>query len=590
MEIHLSGNILDKVSHTCKIRFQYYSNYVNRALRCKICLKTFIAYDLGSQGAAERPKQSQPGGQKVLPNQSNVKSPFEQKELPKQGTSKMTASSAGFPPTQIGSPQSPEICRGKIAPVFVDIRTKQKDEKYENLMGGMREGAAMPKVDGESRKRSWKQTVESSVSDDTSVRVETNDVGVENRNNPPAGQGTGLDGYDARRSSQHWQHVSNNKGVIVDVNDLASPLKKAWSNRSAADSKPLKRASALQSAGESKPQLKEAVGGDDQKHAGVTRSCSNSAERINQNGMGLHEGDMQNNKSKIWTANKQARPPAGGAKIVELLADSVLEPDTVPDSNLPEGYDYPDRELHSRTKRFGVSNSFGGSKNPSSFSDDKGFEEIFCDFKEDRCMGKFQVHQVWALYGQNSTLPRTYALIKKIVPVPFKLHVAPLEACAGPHNAAQSACGTFKVNEEYQVYASSSFSHAVKAVCINRNRFEIYPRDGEIWALYKNWKKSGLDPDKFEYEIVEVFANTKDRIEVSFMVRVRGFKSVFRSPQKERSPPAFLEIKKDEFGIFSHQIPAFQLSGEKGGVLRGCWELDPASVPSSLLSYAPVRM
>ncbi|XP_060218035.1 uncharacterized protein LOC132645206 [Lycium barbarum] len=264
--------------HTCKIRFQYYSNYVNRALRCKICLKTFIAYDLGSQGAAETPKQSQPAGQKLLPNQSNVKSPFEQKELPKQGTSKMTASSAGFPPTQIGSPQSPEICRGKIAPVFVDIRTKQKDEKYEKLMGGMREGAAMPKVDGESRKRSWKQTVESSVSDDTSVRVETNDVGIENRNNPPAGQGTGLDGYDARRSSQHWQHVSNNKGVIVDVNDLASPLKKAWSNRSAGDSKPLKRASAHLSAGESKSQQKEAICGDDQKHVGVTRSCSNSME------------------------------------------------------------------------------------------------------------------------------------------------------------------------------------------------------------------------------------------------------------------------------------------------------------------------
>ncbi|KAM3378260.1 putative protein isoform X1 [Capsicum galapagoense] len=245
-----------------------------------------------------------------------------------------------------------------------------------------------------------------------------------------------------------------------------------------------------------------------------------------------------------------------------------------------------DRELHSRTNSFGLSSSFGNSKNLPTFSDDKGFEEIFCDFEMDRSMGKFQENQVWALYGQNSTLPKTYALVKKIVHDPFKLHVVLLESCAGPKNAAQSTCGTFKVqNEKHQVYAPSSFSHVVKAVSINKNRFEIYPREGEIWALYKSLKKSGLDPDKFEYEIVEVSEYSKDRIKVSSMVRVNGFKSVFRN-QRSKS----LEIQKDELWRFSHQIPAFQLTGEKGGVLRGCWELDPASVPCSLLSDAPVIM
>ncbi|KAJ8529443.1 hypothetical protein K7X08_036278 [Anisodus acutangulus] len=248
-----------------------------------------------------------------------------------------------------------------------------------------------------------------------------------------------------------------------------------------------------------------------------------------------------------------------------------------------------DRKLHSRTTSFVLSNSFGSSKKPSTSSDDKGFEEFFCDFKMDRSMGKFQVNQVWAVYGQNSTFPKTYALVKKIVPAPFKLHVVLLEACAGPNSAAQSVCGTFKVqNEKHQVYAPSSFSHVAKAVSINGNRFEIYPREGEIWALYKSLKKPGLDPDKFEYEIVEVIENSKDRIKVSSMVRVNGFKSVFRSPRKQRSNSVIFEIQKDGFWRFSHQIPAFQLSGEKGGVLRGCWELDPASVPCSLESGAPV--
>ncbi|TMW94454.1 hypothetical protein EJD97_010240 [Solanum chilense] len=239
-----------------------------------------------------------------------------------------------------------------------------------------------------------------------------------------------------------------------------------------------------------------------------------------------------------------------------------------------------DRELHSCRKSFGLSNSVGSSKKISTFSVDKGFEETFCDFEMDRSTGKFQVNQVWAIYGQNSTLPNTYALVKKIVPAPFKLHVVLLESCAGPKNAAQSVCGTFKVqNEKHQAYDPSSFSHVVKAISI-KNRFEIYPREGEIWALYKSLKKSGLDPDKFEYDIVEVIEYSKEWIKVSSLVRVDGLKSVFK---QQTSKSVTLEIQKDEFWRFSHQIPAFQLTGEKGGVLRGCWELDPAAVPCSLL-------
>ncbi|XP_016440899.2 uncharacterized protein LOC107766602 [Nicotiana tabacum] len=888
---------------SCKVRYQYYSNYVNSALRCQKCSKPFIAFDIGSQGVPPGPKWSQPAFQDV-PLKSNLNQSFVQKELPNQGTSKMTAGSAGFPPTRTGPQQGPEICRGKTAPVFEDMRTKRKDGKRT---GGMRGGAAMPKVDRKSRKRGRKQTVESSESSDTSTSVETEDVEIENGNNPPAGQGTGLDAYGARRSSRRRQNVSYNEGVSDDENDLASHLKKVRSN---------------QSAGDSKPQQKEDVGGDNQRHACATRPCSNSVERLNQNGLGCPERDVQTNNFKIGTVNGQAsRPPSGGTKNIELLVDSDSEPDAISDSNPAQVYDYPDPEFsdfdkhkaencfaidqiwacydtedgmprfyahirkvsspefnvifswleahpedqggrawvraelpvgcgkfkrgctdstsdrltfshqvqcemgkrglyavyprkgetwalfkdwdicwssdpknhrkykyeiveilsdyvgdvgvqvgyldkvtgfvslfqrtritlsgtffvkpnelykfshrvpsfkmtgteregvpagsfeldpaslpldpddiwypgkvkeesrtsnsqpveevlfavppgtrdksrtsenatislksgdlkginatdgesakvrksprgvnisektqnkmsslsaddnpstdfddncvkknchsspsipshlscqadeesHSHTKSFGLGNSSGSSKNPITLSDEKRFEEVFCDFTMDRSMEKFQVDQVWALYGQNSTLPKTYAQIKKIVPSPFKLHAVLLESSAGRKTAPQTVCGTFKVqNEKCQVFDPSSFSHVVKTVSNNRNRFEIYPREGEIWALYKNWKKSSLDPDKFEYEIVEVIENSKDRIKVSSMARVNGFKSVFRSLRKQKLNPAILEIKKDEFGRFSHQIPAFQLTGEKGGVLIGCWELDPASVPCSL--------
>ncbi|KAF3627596.1 hypothetical protein T459_11632 [Capsicum annuum] len=108
-----------------------------------------------------------------------------------------------------------------------------------------------------------------------------------------------------------------------------------------------------------------------------------------------------------------------------------------------------DTKLHSRTKSFDLSDTF---------------EEFFCDFKMDRCREMFEVNQVWAVYARNSTLPKTYALVKKIVSVPFKLHVVLLEVCAGPDNAAQSVCGTFEVeNEKYLVFGPISFSHVVKS-------------------------------------------------------------------------------------------------------------------------------
>ncbi|MCD7453890.1 hypothetical protein HAX54_022596 [Datura stramonium] len=460
--------------------------------------------------------------------------------------------------------------------------------------------------------------------------------------------------------------------VHNDENDLARPLKKAQSNESAGDSNPLKKAWAHQSAGDSIPQQKEAVGGDDQKHAGVTRSCSNSMEKLNRNGAGIPEGGVQNKNSKVGTANEKAsRLPSGGAKKVELTVDSDSESDTVPDSNLLEVYDYPDpefsafyklkaqncfaidqiwacydttdgmprfyahirkvynpefkvmfswleahpedqwgrawvkaelpvgcgkfrrgcteftsdrltfshqvqyemgkrddiwypgkvmedsraansepvenglpavplgtrdksrkamtslksedrihatdgessRELKSRTKSFGLSNSFGSSKKTSSFSDDKGFEEIFCDFEMDRSMGKFMKS---VLLGIMQGL--------KVLLV---------------------GCGPFKVQNENIKSMLLAHSPMWCKVSINRNRFEIYPREGDLGTMAKSLKKSGLDQDKFEYEIVEV-------------------------------------IEYSSIDVSLAHIPAFQLTGEKGGVLRGCWELDPATVPCYL--------
>jgi len=44
------------------------------------------------------------------------------------------------------------------------------------------------------------------------------------------------------------------------------------------------------------------------------------------------------------------------------------------------------------------------------------------------------------------------------------------------------------------------------------------------------------------------------------------------------------EDNKDEYPKFSHQIPCFHLTCEKGGKLRRCLELDPLSLPEEFLN------
>uniref|UniRef100_A0A7C9E752 J domain-containing protein n=1 Tax=Opuntia streptacantha TaxID=393608 RepID=A0A7C9E752_OPUST len=219
----------------------------------------------------------------------------------------------------------------------------------------------------------------------------------------------------------------------------------------------------------------------------------------------------------------------------------------------------------------------------------------FFYFDGTRSDDKFQVNQVWALYSDIDGLPKYYGLIKKIDPHPgFKLHIAWLEACYLARDMVlwkdkhmPISCGQFKVKggRGQQYTSSSSFSHQLQAGQTGRKGvFAIYPRKGEVWAIYKKWH-----PDmnssclkNCEYDIVEVLEENPFYVEVSFLERVHGFKSVFK-PQKSGDSSLTKEIPLVELLRFSHRIPSFRLTDEKDGSLRGYWELDPAALPAHIL-------
>ncbi|XP_062084612.1 uncharacterized protein LOC133790833 [Humulus lupulus] len=208
------------------------------------------------------------------------------------------------------------------------------------------------------------------------------------------------------------------------------------------------------------------------------------------------------------------------------------------------------------------------------------------DFTQQRSKGKFKCDQIWALRTDGYVFPKTYAQVKKIETTPeFRVHVALLELCSTLKGAIQPvSCGTFKVKSEgTRVFLLSSFSHCLNVKAIMK-KYEIYPRKGEIWAMYKNQHNELTPKLDGEYDIVEVMEEHGQNIQVAILIRVVGFKSMFKAPRIQRSKTGLLEILRDEMGKFSHQIPALQHTGEKDSRLAGCWELDPLSIPASLLS------
>ncbi|KAL3537952.1 hypothetical protein ACH5RR_001318 [Cinchona calisaya] len=213
-------------------------------------------------------------------------------------------------------------------------------------------------------------------------------------------------------------------------------------------------------------------------------------------------------------------------------------------------------------------------------------EELFYFF-EDRSESKFEVGKIWALYTPEHKLPKMYAQIKKIVFSPLMLHIKLLECCSLPIKGIQPACGTFKVkNGKSQVLEPCSFSHLVDAEFKDNNMFAIYPKEGQVWALYTNWdtELSLSDLNSCACQLVEIIESGKSCTKVSPLVPVKYNKAVFRSRRRLRSGIETMDIQWDELARFSHQIPAFELTTEKGGSLAGAWQLDPASIPSNLVS------
>ncbi|XP_021723091.1 uncharacterized protein LOC110690540 [Chenopodium quinoa] len=220
----------------------------------------------------------------------------------------------------------------------------------------------------------------------------------------------------------------------------------------------------------------------------------------------------------------------------------------------------------------------------------------FYDFDKDRTERAFGENQVWAVYDNDDGMPRFYAMVQSVISRdPFRIRISWLNSTTntelGPLNWVGSGfsktCGDFRVGRHEKNDGLNCFSHKVRWTKGSRGAICIFPRKGDVCALYRNWSPdwNELTDDEVihKYDMVEVLEDYDEELGVVVipLVKVAGFKAVFHhhldSKQVRRIP-------KEEIFRFSYQLPSHLLSGhESPNAPKGCRELDPAALPPEFL-------
>ncbi|KAJ7566517.1 hypothetical protein O6H91_02G106800 [Diphasiastrum complanatum] len=223
----------------------------------------------------------------------------------------------------------------------------------------------------------------------------------------------------------------------------------------------------------------------------------------------------------------------------------------------------------------------------------------FYVFDQDRLEKCFSVGQIWAVYDDLDGMPRFYCRIIKVISSDrFGVSMKWLEALPafnetpGRIAGLSVACGEFKhTKRQHTENNISLFSHVMKVDMAHKNVVKIYPRKGEIWALFRDWDLEEfriLTADQaksWKFEIVEVSTDFSEEtgVHVVSLVKVVGYKTVFARNVKGCSPVGKW-FPSNELLRFSHMVPSWKIVGkEPVSVLNGSWDLDPASLPLELI-------
>ncbi|XP_059281748.1 uncharacterized protein LOC132035482 [Lycium ferocissimum] len=216
------------------------------------------------------------------------------------------------------------------------------------------------------------------------------------------------------------------------------------------------------------------------------------------------------------------------------------------------------------------------------------------NFDSDRIESCFEPNQVWAAYDDSDGMPRHYAVILKVVSLnPFKARISWLNSdnsetgslkCV--NSGAPRTWGYFRRGRHEIRTSVNCFSHKVRWTKGPGDTIQIFPRKGEVWAIYRNWSAEWNefteDDMIHKYDLIEVLEDFNEEcVVVTPLVKVAGFKSVFH---KHLNPREIKKIPTGEMFRFSHEISSYLLTGKEGpNAPKGFQELDLAVIPGEFL-------
>ena len=267
----------------------------------------------------------------------------------------------------------------------------------------------------------------------------------------------------------------------------------------------------------------------------------------------------------------------------------------------PKGY----AMVNTRTFKImsNMSKSAGFLERP--FSLVEGFDQKlpcqdYYNFENDRKFEHIEAGQIWAVHfrtsmNNNYRYARVYLSSKDAVSVTW---LKPVPVSASEKKWCDAglpvACGSFDLGLELTCDTSWSRNSSYSYKCswvrgVVKNQFEIYPKKGEIWALYGNWNidewaNRSDSVKQCKYDLVEITSDFSKYAGVycEYLVKVDGFRCIF---ERKTVGPVALHIRPDMFYMFSHKVPAYRfMGGEIEKVVEGMFELDKLALPDCMIN------
>ncbi|KAL3512074.1 hypothetical protein ACH5RR_024791 [Cinchona calisaya] len=228
----------------------------------------------------------------------------------------------------------------------------------------------------------------------------------------------------------------------------------------------------------------------------------------------------------------------------------------------------------------------------------QGFHQDFYNFDDDRKVANMEIGQIWATHFQSNDPKnrRCARITAKYMSTVIMIWLKPIPVTNEERRWCDAglpvACGSFCLDMETgeQVSSISMFSYkCFWTTAVSRGQFDIYPKKGEVWAVYEDWDLDewSYKPEAIKscnYKLVETLSDFSKYtgLDCASLVKVRGFRNVFKRQTLEGISKT-IHVFPSMLYILSHKVPAYRLTGEEiGGVVCGMMEVDQLALPNNM--------